>query len=289
MARNRCGYCGGLGHNRRGCPQLTSDLKASYETAKRSTEEVAKKYGEGSAKHISALRTLEHYTRRVSERTGRNPHTNMPTNKKKRTVSCSYCKYQGEYERAKGHTRRSCKHLKEATAKWHAANVDYRRHIVKQLNETGVTPGALIVGNEHVRGPNGWQMKEVIFMVTSIDSDNVSATHPDAGAIKAVPVGSHNIGGGNRPFAVPRLKNGEDSCYGIDSATGEVTSYYADQRNRPLGHPRHVAPIGSWFPTEDKEKVRSWKELLVIARGSEFSPPEDWYTKESPLVKQWLG
>jgi hypothetical protein len=253
------------------------------------TEEVAQNYGEGSDKHLSALRTLQHYIDRVAERTGKNPHTNMPTEKKKRTVSCSYCKYQGEYERAKGHTRRSCKHLKEDTAKWHAANVDYRRHIVKQLNETGVTPGALIVGNEHVRGSNGWQMKEVVFMITSIDSDNVSATHPDAGAIKAVPVGSHHIHGGKRPFSLPRLNNGEHSCYGIDCATGEVTSYYTDHRSRPLGHRKHVAPIGSWFPVEDKEKVKGWQELLILARGSEFSPPEDWYTKESPLVKQWLG
>ena len=41
MARNRCGYCGKLGHNRRSCPQLTSDLKQSYETAKMMVEETA--------------------------------------------------------------------------------------------------------------------------------------------------------------------------------------------------------------------------------------------------------
>ena len=289
MARNRCGYCGKLGHNRRSCPQLTSDLKHSYESAKMMVEETAQTYGKGSDKHNSALRTLEYYARIVAERTGKNPHTNMPTDKKKRTVSCTYCKYRGDYEGAKGHTRRSCKSLKEDTAKWHAANVDYRRHVVKQLNETGITPGALLVGNEHVRGKNGWEMKEIIFMVTSIVSDKVSATHPDTGAIQAVPVGSHNIYDGTRPFSLPRLKSGEETYYGVDASTGKITDYYADHRSRPLGHPKNVAPIGSWHPTEDREKVRSYRELLVLARGSEFSPSEDWYTKESSQVKQWLG
>jgi len=289
MARNQCGYCGKLGHNRRSCSQLTSDLKHSYEHTKKLAEEAAQTYGEDSDKHVSALRSLQHYTRRVAERTGKNPHTNMPT-EKKRKVSCSYCKNKGEYHRAKGHTRRSCKHLKEATAQRHASNVDYRRHVVKQLNETGVTPGALLLSDEHVRGPKGWEMKQVVFMVTSIISENVSSTHPSEAAIVTVPVGSHTIHGERqKKIALPRLKRDANTYYGVNYKTGKVMPFYDNHAARPIGYPSCSSPIGGWFPTEDKEKIRGWQDLLVLARGSEFSPSEDWYTKESPLVKQWLS
>ena len=289
MARNRCGYCGKLGHNRRSCPQLTSDLKHSYETAKMMVEEVAQTYGKGSDKHDSALRTLRHYADRVAVRTGKDPHTNMPT-EKKRTVSCSYCKGQGEYHRAKGHTRRSCPHLKEATAQRHASNVDYRRHVVKQLNETGVTPGALLLCDEHVRGPKGWVMKQVVFMVTSIISENVSSTHPSEAAIVTQKVGSHYIHGeAQKKISLPRLKRDANTYYGVDYRTGKVMPFYNNHAAGPIGYPSCASPIGGWFPTEDKEKIRGWQDMLVLARGSEFSPSEDWYTKESPLVKQWLS
>tara|TARA_R100000008_G_scaffold83530_2_gene69096 strand:- start:147 stop:1046 length:900 start_codon:yes stop_codon:yes gene_type:complete len=295
MARNSCGYCGELGHNRRSCPHLTSDLKRSFEAAKRSAEEVAKNYGEGSAKHISALRTLEHYTRRVSERTGKNPHTNMPTEKKKRTVRCSYCKAKGNYEEAIGHTRRSCPAMKEDAAKYHAANKDYRRLVVKILNEEGVVPGSLISKFEYGKKGGAWNYHEYTYMVTGFNLDQISVTHARAPIVNIMPMGTARSRQEQiRVMSMPmQIIDGRYTA--VEVETGKATEYNpnstADRVNQ-----HKMAVIGG-LRMIDPEDLKARAEAMrypnscciLLSRGSDWSPPEGWYDKESPAVKEHLA
>jgi len=295
MARNSCGYCGTLGHNRRSCPQLTSDLKYSFETAKRRVEEIAKTHGEGHPEHTSMLRTMQYYVKKISDRTGKNPLTNTPTEKKKRTVRCTYCKARGAYVEAAGHTRRSCSLMKEDAAKYHAANKDYRRLVVKILNEEGVVPGSLIAKFEYGKKDGRWDYHEYIYMVTGFDLDKISVTNPRNPIVNIMPMGTARSRQEQiRVMAMPMQII--DGCYtAVEIETGKATEYdpnsTADRVNV-----NKMAIIGGlrMIDSEDlKERAEAMRYpnscCILLSRGSDWSPPEGWYDKESPAVKQHLA
>ena len=120
-----CGHCFVRGHNKRSCPDLTERYRRYFENAKSS----------GNQYH------MDEYAKKLIKRTGINPITGEKRKKQRgrclEYMQCSYCKNNG-------HTRRTCRRLKEDKQVFIHVTQKSREKIVQKIEARGLGVGTLI-------------------------------------------------------------------------------------------------------------------------------------------------
>ena len=146
----RCRYCYNNGHNRRSCPTLKAE-----------------------AEKLIAEGREDHYVVRDYQR--------LEERKANQKRQCSYCKHLdydrraehdgGVHEESFKHNKRTCTVRKKDIAEFHHKNIEYRKGVVEQFNETGFAPGALV---KHQRYSNA---DPTFYFVFRIDWKDIIFEH----------------------------------------------------------------------------------------------------------------
>jgi len=126
----RCGHCHQQGHDRRTCERLTAVIQSQYSRAVQRNDSHSIKY----------------YADKLALRTGIDPRSGKKAQREASTRRCSYCKAtHGAYaDRALGHNRRTCGHLKADKARKAQRNAEFRRQVLEQIQRDGLGVGALL-------------------------------------------------------------------------------------------------------------------------------------------------
>lgn len=185
-----CSYCHTQGHNRRKCEKLTNDIKGRYEFNRARVDELRAltdeeyKASEHARRYSCSRQDLiDHYERRAAEHrktylkrtkidlaTGQKVTNKAAKAERMKKVTCGYC---GE----RGHTRRTCKNVKNDYAVWTERTVEVRNEWYEKLKASGIGIGTMIV--KQYRGYNDagdWGTHKAVALVTSIEFDKINAS-----------------------------------------------------------------------------------------------------------------
>ena len=186
----RCSYCYKTGHNRRKCDKLTNDTKKRYEQHRAKADELLAmtdeeyKTAESATRYVRSRQDLiDHYVAKANEQrkvylkrtkidlaTGQKVTNKAAKAERMKKVRCGYC---GE----RGHTRRTCKNVKNDYAVWSERTVEVRKEWYEKLKASGIGIGTMIV--KKYRGYNDagdWGTHKAVALVTSIEFDQVNAS-----------------------------------------------------------------------------------------------------------------
>lgn len=221
MARY-CRHCGERGHNKRTCPHITADYENDFFGYKEHGEDYFELYGKPNDYYTSRR---EHYRELVIQRSGIDPETGEQVSKElqkalaRKKMKCSYCQQRG-------HTRRTCRYLKEDIQVKRRALSKFRQKAQETLTQARINLGTLVVltAKDYDTDRREWTDSTHTYMITSFDWDNTAYTDNIGAAafICAEPVGSikseppHYTRHGKRHLSINCLcKTDEFSRYGI--------------------------------------------------------------------------
>ena len=137
-----CSHCYQRGHNRRSCPKYTELLERQYRS-----------YLE--AQGPEGL-TTKVYADMLAKRTGIDPRTGKKLEKEKRMkkYTCSYCAIEG-------HTRRTCRFLKDDVKVYKYLTIQSRKRLLEEVKNYGAGLGSVIndtrgvwEGHDYVKHPD---------------------------------------------------------------------------------------------------------------------------------------
>jgi hypothetical protein len=189
----RCSHCYESGHNKRGCPGLTGEIKESYERQARCAE----RYRSGEFDH--KLRTagdvetnearewnVNYHTNRAEEArkqylkrtkidlaTGKKVTNKAAKAERMKSVTCGYCK-------DRGHTRRVCPAVKEDYQVYKALSEKYKQAAYAKLQELNVNIGSMVFTRRWVGG----EYRNTMYLVTAFDMRNVDYHNRGAACVK---------------------------------------------------------------------------------------------------------
>ena len=142
----RCSHCLRTGHNRRSCPDITSDLKVDYKRYLRRAKDYLHVGDNSSA---ATMQTAANVARdNYIKRTGFDPATDKPVQRKvakSKRLKNTYCGYCGE----RGHTRRTCKHLKNDKKVYIQLTKQWRKKELAHAISHGIGIGSLVPFKEY--------------------------------------------------------------------------------------------------------------------------------------------
>jgi hypothetical protein len=162
-----CSYCYNRGHNRRKCP----DLAAAYLTAFRRFQ------AEIDAGDVSSVAMRDNRRDKYEKMTKLDAYTGLPLKRKKtagrhlKTMTCSYCNYQG-------HTRRTCQNLKNDYEIYKFKTVKARKEFLSEYESLAMGIGSLVRINTNNRGQSGqleYARREMVGILTGILWNEVGA------------------------------------------------------------------------------------------------------------------
>ena len=142
----RCSHCHRTGHNRRSCPDITSELKADYHRYLRRVKEYLHVGDNSSA---ARMQTAANVARdKYIKRAGHDPATDKPIQKKiarSKRLKNTFCGYCGD----RGHTRRTCKHLKNDKKVYIQLTKQWRKKELADAISLGIGIGSLVPFKEY--------------------------------------------------------------------------------------------------------------------------------------------
>ena len=148
-----CSYCYKQGHNRRKCPELTARYKQNYTThmeaminaRDNSTQQYQKMSDEDRGWYVKyyaekAEKDRQAYMKRtkIDLATGKKVTNKAAKAARMKNVTCSYCGNTG-------HTRRTCKDLKNDQEIYRRMTIEGRRQYVERLAALQIGPGSMVV------------------------------------------------------------------------------------------------------------------------------------------------
>ena len=142
----RCSHCHRTGHNRRSCPDITTDLKMDYKRCLRRAKDYLHVGDNSSA---ARMQTAANVARdKYIKRTGYDPATDKPIQKKiarSKRLKNTFCGYCGD----RGHTRRTCKHLKNDKRVYIQLSKEWRQKELADAISLGIGIGSLVPFKEY--------------------------------------------------------------------------------------------------------------------------------------------
>ena len=142
----RCSHCHRTGHNRRSCPDITTDLKMDYKRCLRRAKDYLHVGDNSSA---ARMQTAANVARdKYIKRTGYDPATDKPIQKKiakSKRLKNTFCGYCSE----RGHTRRTCKHLKNDKRVYIQLSKEWRQKELADAISLGIGIGSLVPFKEY--------------------------------------------------------------------------------------------------------------------------------------------
>jgi len=268
----RCGTCYQRGHNKRSCPaelKLLEDRFARYNA------------GDTEYDHRRALRTAG----QIAKRTGTNPLTGEKLVKRGPTRRCSYCKYRyGTGSEGLGHTRRTCKELKEDLAKTVKSNAAYRAGLLGHLRKMGIGKGAMVQMNVHgywpvkggEPGETTWEGRDVPLLILKVQWDRITHMSARTKAFTAQRVDKLGTTQGYESLDMPAFFAEDGKQYRVNGEgviQTESGARIGDQYNDPS--PDKISARSSWSPT-----------LVGTVSADSINPPSDWLNGESPVINE---
>jgi hypothetical protein len=187
-----CRHCGERGHNKRTCPHITADYENDFFGYKEHGEDYFELYGKPNDYYTGRR---EHYRELVIQRSGIDPETGEQVSKElqkalaRKKMKCSYCQQRG-------HTRRTCRYLKEDIQVKRRALSKFRQKTQEMFTQTRINLGTLIVLKDKDYNPDtrDWVDVTHTYMVTAFDWEKTSYTNNVGAAcfIRAEPIGTIN-------------------------------------------------------------------------------------------------
>ena len=191
----RCSHCYENGHNKRGCPRLTSEIKGAYiaqallaeryrngEFDSKLTRNCADLNGVAESREWN----VNYHTNRAEESrkaylkrmkidlaTGKKVTNKAAKAERMKNVKCGYCK-------DRGHTRRVCPAVKEDYQVYKALSEKYKQAAYARLQELNVNIGSMVFTSRWRSG----EYKSTMYLVTSFDMRNVDYHNQGAACVK---------------------------------------------------------------------------------------------------------
>lgn len=186
----RCSHCYQTGHNRRACPQLTQELKQSYERQMRYVEEY-RTATDGELKNRGEDRewNINYHTNKADEArkaylkrtkidlaTGKKVTNKAAKAERMKKVTCGYCGHTG-------HTRRVCQNAKNDYKVFVERTKQVRAEWLEKAVTSGFGIGSLAIIEKRGYLPEGgYGTYTLTGLVSSIEWSNINAHNPDASA-----------------------------------------------------------------------------------------------------------
>lgn len=289
----RCGYCHAEGHNRRGCPKLTADLKKSYLRSiwsaacwrngmrpDGSTAPYPAEHCEREAEYLD--RVSEAQRVKYLSRTNIDLATGKEVTKEKRQSSkrCSYCRHPG-------HDRRKCENLANDYKLLTYQIKKDRALAARALRDEGIAIGSLVIQtNNGYNSAGNWTTDmQTVGLVTAIDLE--SYVNPQWG-----------VNSSRDPYVI--RCSSMDDLRGVRSNTwlsGKIRnlsvrsimdsrgSQYTNQAKFVPPHDdltaiptedMKIIPLKEAFPTKGNAKSRN---TFIYAKPGWQNHTEDWVAK----------
>ena len=296
----RCGYCHAQGHNRRGCPKLTSDLKKSYlrsiwsaacwRNGVRPDGSRTPHSAEGCELEAAYLdRCAEAQRVKYLSRTNIDLATGKEVTKEKRQSSkrCSYCRHPG-------HDRRKCENLAN-DYKILTYQIKKDRALAAQaLRDKGIAIGSLVIETSNGYNSEGnWTVGiQKVGLVTEIDLESYvnpqwgvtpsrdpyvirCSSMDDLRGVKSKTWAQHSWGSHSRikNLSVTSIVN---SCTanGSRSQTKFVPPH--DDLTAIPTEDMKIIPLKEAFPTKGNAKSRN---TFIYLKPGWQNHTEDWVAK----------
>jgi hypothetical protein len=185
-----CSHCYQRGHNKRKCPELTLQLKKTFESEKKNAELYRTKSetelgGEDRSWNVEwhekrAERAREGYLKRtkIDLATGQKVTNKAAKAERMKKMKCGYCEHRG-------HTRRVCQNVKNDYLIWTKRTAQVRSRWLENYKETGIGIGTLIVADQQgYRSSGDYGKYTVTALVTGVEWHGIDAYSPTARVIQ---------------------------------------------------------------------------------------------------------
>lgn len=253
MSWNRtvtCSYCYCTGHNSRKCPTKVKRVKERYE----SHLERFQSLEEGPTKDYWAAETQkmrEEYIKytKIDLATGKKVTNKAAKALRMKKVRCSYCAMRG-------HTRRTCKNLKNDYAIFKARTDIARQRWYEKLVESGVGIGSLLMTTEYGYNDNGeWVCATVAHVLTAYSVKDVHAHQNRFGAhsLKAV-----------RTAVIGRDTTGWLTRNSVMTETYLSSDNFVKTRSPYAGSAIYVSPAGVVPPLENIPGTDTYPAVTLV-------------------------
>lgn len=265
----RCSHCYQTGHNRRGCPKLTEEIKQRYDRAYAVRDEIRGMTDEELVARFPAYRhrdrsdiegqfdtaiekTREAYLKRtkIDLATGKKVTNKAAKAARMKKVKCGYC---GQ----RGHTRRTCQNLKNDYAVFREGTFNARRQWLQGLKERDLGMGAMVIKKFTGYGGkvNEWGEHRVAAVIVGFRWDQVLV---------------RSCGGGEAADAASIMVKSQAEAAGWRHAGG----YFSD-----FG----LAAIAL---SEKRDAWHNRDSYTLIPAGSVPAPPANWLSDLVPPMKE---
>ena len=283
--RIRCSVCYQTGHNKRSCPTYTERLQKQLENQLIRLK-AAQETGLSVDYHQARADELAN---KIGMRTGTNPLTKEKIVKRTPTRKCSYCKFKhGAWDDAGlGHTRRTCKELKEDKAAMIEANKVYRAGVLANLRANQVGVGALLNVRmsgyfDYEDGTKKWDRRMCVSMVRRIKWDRIACCNTMEDVIVTQRTDKFGTRDGYQVSELPVHQTSDEQ--------GDYRQRFDLQKalngQDPWG--RVGSLLGRWRTHPDSTDYVTVALLAGVPAGT-IQPPADWENGASPLIDEYFN
>ena len=288
-----CSYCYKQGHNKRKCPALSERIKSEYEGAVLMVEEARAKGNENDAKWYEqrAETKRQEYIKRtkIDLATGEKVTNKAAKAERMKKVTCGYCQQRG-------HTRRTCPHVKVDKQIFVEETRRARIAALESAREVGMGLGSMRPIRSTGYDTNGEWRRDILTVryVRSIEWDSCHANRPN---LTVKHVDARKLGSSEQ-----HRWTSQDQIEKLVQANN-VALAYADAEDQELP-PSSLIPtldppkgwlqpteqslalaIKQTFPTTGNTKQRAWdfaypsgitREIIKDLGLTEHYPNENW-------------
>jgi len=259
-----CSHCYQRGHNKRKCPSLTEDIKGKYDGNSRMAVQEREAGNENDAQWYDER--AEHHRQQYLKRTKIDLATGEKvTNKAAKTarmkkVTCGYCK-------ERGHTRRTCQHVKHDKQIFVEETRRTRMRALHLARETGIGLGSMIPIRSTGYGLDG-QWSSDILTLRYVQSVLWDDCHANRTRLIVKHIDARKLGAVNQSPYTSR-----DQLTKLVQANGAALRY-ADAEGQDL-------PVSSLVPTLDPPKgwLQPTEQSLKVAIKQAFPTKGNDYAK----------
>ena len=191
----RCSHCWSEGHNKRGCPRLTTEIAKNYQAQMRLAEQyrngdlssrantvVDQEWNINYHEERAGNFRMEYLKRmKIDLATGKKVTNKAAKAERMKSVTCGYCKQ-------KGHTRRVCPVVKQDYAVYKHLSDKTRKDIYAKLRELHVNIGSLVFVKRYHNGAYARRP----YLVTAFDLSCVDFHNREGACIKLVEAAAGN-------------------------------------------------------------------------------------------------
>ena len=259
-----CSHCYQRGHNKRKCPSLTEDIKGKYDGNSRMAAQERVAGNENDAQWYDDR--AEHYRQLYLKRTkidlatGEKVTNKVSKSARMKNVTCGYCK-------ERGHTRRTCQHVKHDKQIFVEETRRMRIAALESARETGIGLGSMIPIRSTGYDLDGRWSSDVLTLryVQSVLWDDC---HANRTKLIVKHIDARKLGAVNQSPYTSR-----DQLTKLVQANGAALRY-ADAEGQDL-------PVSSLVPTLDPPKgwLQPTEQSLKVAIKQAFPTKGNDYAK----------